>query len=165
MFSWNKDREETSVTSDIAPAFAAVCFNIYNGGFAPTKCFVPPNLIPDTDPFLQLLEDFVLVGRSPFVALLYLNFFEVAPHDKQISCLLGCSEKWLERFPESNQFWVKWGVGGRISAVLIAILKETPETFDEEAVRPRVDRLLGRLVGLGVNEAHEMERLMYRGGN
>jgi hypothetical protein len=164
MFSWNKDREETSVTSDIAPAFAALCFNIYNGGFAPTKCFVPPNLIPDTDPFLQLLEDFVVVCRSPFVTLLYLNFFEVAPHEKQISCVLGCSEKWLERFPESNQFWVEWGVGRRISAVLIAILNETPEAFDEERVRPRVDRLLGRLVGLGVNEAHEMERLLYRGG-
>jgi len=164
MFTWNKDRDETSVTSDIAPAFAAICFNSYNAHFAPSKCYVPPNLIRDTDPFLPLLEEFIGACRSPFLAFLYLNYFEVAPHEVQVPYVLGCAEKWLERFPESNQFWVEWSVGRRICAVLVKILNESPKAFEADAVRTRLDRFLSHLVGLGVTEAHEMERLLYRGG-
>jgi hypothetical protein len=164
MFSWNKDRDETSVTSDIAPVFAAICFNIYNGGFAPSKCFVPPNLVPDTDPFLPLLESFIAICKSPFLTFHYLNFFEVAPHEKQVPCMLGCAEKWLEQFPQNDQFWIEWGVGRRISAILNAILKVSPNAFTTEELRARIDRLLSSLVGLGVNEAHEMEQLLYKGG-
>jgi hypothetical protein len=164
MFSWNKDLDETSVTSDIAPVFAAICFNIHNGGFAPSKCFVPPNLIPDTDPFLPLLEDFITICKSPFLTFHYLNFFEVAPHEKQLPCMLGCAEKWLEQFPQNDQFWIEWGVGKRISAILIVILKNSPNAFTTEELRSRIDHLLSNLVGLGVNEAHEMEQLLYKGG-
>ena len=164
MFSWNKDRDETTVTSDIAPVFAAICFNIYNAGFAPSTCFVPPNLIPDTDPFLPLLEDFVAICKSPFLTFHYLNFFEVAPHENQVPCMLGCSERWLEQFPQNDQFWVEWGVGKRISLVFMAILKESPSAFAHVELRSRIDHLLSRLVGLGVNEAHETEQLLYKGG-
>jgi hypothetical protein len=164
MFTWNKDRDETSVTSDIAPAFAAICFNTYNAHFAPSKCYVPPTLIRDTDPFLPLLEEFIGACRSPFLAFLYLNYFEVAPHEVQVPYVLGCAEKWLERFPESNQFWGEWSVGRRICAVLVEILNESPKAFEADAVRRRLDRFLSHLVGLGVTEAHEMERLLYRGG-
>ena len=97
------------------------------------------------------------------MTLLYLNFFEVAPSEKQLSCVVGCSEKWLERFPDNHQFWIEWSVGRRVSGVLTTILKESPQAFDADAVRPRVDRLLSRLIGLGVNEAYELERSLYRG--
>jgi len=92
---------------------------------------------------------------------MYLNFMEVAPRGEELSFVVGCIENWLERFPDSNRFWIEWGVGARISSVLITIFRDSPPTFEPTDLRSRIDKILGRLVGLGVAQAHEMEKLLY----
>lgn len=161
VFGWNKDREEASVEMHLGNALATICFNDQNGPF-PSKCYLPVSFIPRTDPFLPLLEDFVGICRSPFLAVMYLNFMEVSPRAEQLAFILGCTEKWLERFPNSNQFWIEWDFGGRLSSVLITIFRAAPEAFEADGMRARIDKILEQLVGLGVGQAHEMEKLLYQ---
>lgn len=160
LFSWNHDRDETSVTTDMTDILATICFNNYNP-FVPSKCYVPAVLIAGIDLFLPLLEEFIGIWRSPFVTLMYLNLFEVAPRREQLAFVIGCTEKWLERFPQDNRFWVEWNVGRRISSVLKQIFDNSPPAFFEDGIRERVDSVVSRLIGLGVPEAHEFEQKLY----
>jgi hypothetical protein len=92
---------------------------------------------------------------------MYLNFIEVAPRAEQLPFIVGCTEKWLERFPDSNQFWIEWDFGRRLSAVMVSIFHASPEAFEAHEIRSRIDKILTQLVGLGVGQAHEMEKLLY----
>jgi hypothetical protein len=161
LFSWNNDRDETSVTTDMTDILATLCFNTYNP-FQPSKCYVPSGLIAGIDPFLPLLENFIEIWRSPFVTLMYLNLFEVAPRREQLWFVVGCTEKWLERFPQDNRFWIEWSIGQRISLVLRKIFEDSPTAFAEETIWERIDSVISRLVGLGVPDAHELEQELYR---
>jgi hypothetical protein len=163
VFGRNRDRDEARAETHLARALGPICFNDFNSPF-PSKCYLPSSFIPRTDPFLPLLEAFVGEYRSPFLATMYLNFIEVAPRAEQLSFILGCAEKWLERFPESNRFWIEMGFGGRVAAILIAIFQASPEEFQPESLRLRIDKFLSHLVGLGVGQAHELEKLLYQVG-
>ena len=129
LFSWNNDRDDTSVTTDVTDIFATICFNNYNP-FQPSKCYVPAGLIAGVDPFLPLLEAFVGSCRSPFVALMCVNLFEVAPRKEQLASIVGCTEKWLERFSQDNRFWVEWSIGRRISVVLKKVFEDSQRIFN-----------------------------------
>jgi hypothetical protein len=161
VFARNRDRDEARAETHLARALGPICFNDFNSPF-PSKCYLPSSFIPRTDPFLPLLEAFVGEYRSPFLATMYLNFIEVAPRSEQLSFILGCAEKWLERFPESNRFWIEMGFGGRVAAILIAIFQASPEAFQPESLRRRIDKFIPHLVGLGVGQAHELEKLLYQ---
>jgi hypothetical protein len=161
VFGWNKDRDGASAEMHLAHALGTLCFNDHYG-FYPSKCYLPPSFILRTDPFLPLLENFVGQYRSPFLATMYVNFMEVAPRAEQLPFIVGCTEKWLERFPESNRFWIEMGFGGRICSILITIFQASPEALGAEGMRSRIDKILTQLVGLGVGQAHEMEMLLYQ---
>ena len=161
VFGWNKDRDEASAEMHLAHALGPLCFNDYNS-LVPSKCYLPPSFIPRADPFLPLLEDFLAEFRSPFLATMYLNFMEVAPRAEQMPFIIGCVEKWLERFPDSNRFWIEMSFGGRIGSLLTTIFHASPGVFAQAELRSRIDKVLTRLVGLGVAQAHELERLMYQ---
>ena len=87
---------------------------------------------------------------------------EVAPRAEQLPFVIGCVERWLERFPDSNRFWIEMNFGGRIGSLLITIFHASPEAFEPAELRSRIDKILTQLVGLGVGQAHELERLMYQ---
>ncbi len=160
-FGWNKDRDEASAEMHLAHALGPLCFNDHNS-VVPSKCYLPPSFIPKADPFLPLLENFVGEFPSPFLATMYLNFMEVAPRAEQLPFIIGCVEKWLKRFPDSNRFWIEMSFGGRICSILITIFRASHEAFDPVEVRSRIDKILAQLVGLGVAQAHELEKLMYQ---
>jgi hypothetical protein len=63
---------------------------------------------------------------------MYLNFMEVAPRAEQMPFIIGCVEKWLERFPDSNRFWIEMSFGGRIGSLLIAIFHASPTRIKAE---------------------------------
>ena len=160
-FGWNKDRDEASAEMHLAHALGPLCFNDYNS-VVPSKCYLPPSFIPRADPFLPLLENFVAEFRSPFLAAMYLNFMEVAPRAQQLPFIIGCVEKWLERYPDSNGFWIEMSFGERIGSLLITIFQASPGAFESAELRSRIDEILTQLVGLGVAQAHQLERLMYQ---
>jgi hypothetical protein len=161
VFGWNKDRDEASAEMHLAHALGPLCFNDHNS-LVPSKCYLSPSFIPSADPFLPLLENLVGEYRSPFLAAMYLNFMEVAPRAEQLPFIVGCVEKWLERFPDSNRFWIEMSFGGRVCSVLITIFQASPGAYESEQIRLRIDKLLGHLVGLGVGQAHELEELLYQ---
>ena len=161
VFGWNKDRDEASAEMHLAHALGPLCFNDYNS-MVPSKCYLPPSFIPSADPFLPLLESFVGEFRSPFLATMYLNFMEVAPRAEQLAFIIGCVEKWLERFPDSNRFWIEMSFGGRVGSLIITIFNSSPEAFEPAELRSRIDKILTQLVGLGIAQAHELEKLMYQ---
>jgi hypothetical protein len=45
---------------------------------------------------------------------------------------------------------------------MIMIFQESPKAFEVVGIRARIDKILARLVGLGVGQAHEMEKLLYQ---
>ncbi|MGB0122539.1 MAG: hypothetical protein WBP63_03830 [Silvibacterium sp.] len=161
VFGWNKDRDEASAETHLARALGPICFNDHNS-IGPSKCYLPVGFIPSADPFLPLLENFVGEFRSPFLAAMYLNFMEVAPRAEQLPFIIGCVEKWLERFPDNNRFWIEMSFGGRIGSLLITLFRSSPEAFEPAELRSRVDKILTKLIGLGVGQAHEMEQLLYQ---
>lgn len=161
VFGWNKDRDEARAELHLAHALGPICFNDYNS-IGQSKCYLPPSFIPGADPFLPLLENFVAEFRSPFLASMYLNFMEVAPRADQLPFIIGCVEKWLERFPDSNQFWIEMSFGGRIGSLLITLFHASSEAFEPAELRSRIDNILTQLIGLGVGQAHEMEKLLYQ---
>jgi hypothetical protein len=161
VFGWNKDRDEASAEMHLAHALGPTCFNDDNS-IGPSKCYLPSSFIPRADPFLPLLENFVGEFRSPFLATMYLNFMEVAPRAEQLPFIVGCIEKWLESFPDSNRFWIEMSFGARIGSLLTTIFHTSPEAFEPDELRSRIDKILTQLVGLGVGQAHEMERILYQ---
>jgi hypothetical protein len=52
--------------------------------------------------------------------------------------------------------------GGRIGSILITIFHTSPEVFEPAELRSRIDKVATQLVGLGVAQVHELERLMYQ---
>lgn len=160
IYGWNKDRDELSMASDLVPAVATICFN--DQALRQTKCYLPVSFIERADVFLPLLETFVRDCTSPYVALMYLNFMEVAPRPEQVSFVATCAGIWLDRFPDRDQFWIEWEIGRRICSILISIFQQAPEAFSD-AVMPEVERVLSRLVSLGAPQAYELEQMIYYG--
>jgi len=54
---------------------------------------------------------------------------------------LGCTEKWFERFPNSNRFWIEMNFGGRISSLLVTLFHASPVAFEPAELRSRVDKV------------------------
>jgi hypothetical protein len=160
LFSWNKDRDELSVEMHLAPALATLCFN--DKGFRQSKCYLPASFIERADVFLPSLEAFVKVCTSPYLAIMYLNFMEVAPRAEQVPFVAACAAAWLDRFPDSDRFWIEWEFGQRICSVLVTIFQEAPEAFSD-SIMPEIERVLSKLVSLGTPHAHELEELLYYG--
>ncbi|HMH13473.1 MAG TPA: hypothetical protein VK578_10220 [Edaphobacter sp.] len=93
---------------------------------------------------------------------MYLNFIEVAPRPEHASFVATCAGIWLERFPDSDRFWVEWQFGARTCALLISIFQQAPEAFNDTVI-PEVERILSKLVSLGVPHAYELEQMIYYG--
>jgi hypothetical protein len=142
------------------PAVATICFN--DQALRQTKCYLPVSFIERADVFLPLLETFVRDCTSPYVALMYLNFMEVAPRSEHASFVATCAGIWLDRFPDGDQFWIEWEVGRRICSILISIFQQAPEAFSD-TVMPEVERVLSKFVSFGAPQAYELEQMIYYG--
>jgi len=93
--------------------------------------------------------------------VMYLNFMEVAPRAEQLPFVVGCTEKWLERFPGAISFGLN-GILQKTQLCFITIFRASPVAFGANDLRGRVDRILGQFVGLGAAQAHEMETMLYQ---
>jgi len=160
LYGWNKDRDELSVTMYLAPALATIAFN--DRGFRQSKCYLPTSFIEKADVFLPILETFLRDCTSPYLGLMYLNFMEVAPRPEHASFIATCSGIWLDRFPDSDRFWIEWQFGVRICTLLISIFQQAPEAFNDTVI-PEVEHILSKLVSLGVPQAYELEQMIYYG--
>ncbi|MDZ4853811.1 MAG: hypothetical protein SGJ26_02950 [Nitrospirota bacterium] len=153
----------SSIEWHIGPAIAVLFFNVY--GFAHSaQCYLLPNGIDRLDAFLPVLEQLIEHGPSLFVALVTLNLLEVSPRSAHLPFLVTAAKAWLRGYPDHRDFWVDYGIGRRVCVWIEEVRRQEPTLFDRnEAMRMDVDRLLAKLITLGVAEASRLETAFARG--
>jgi len=111
-----------------------------------------------------VLEQLIEHGPSLFVALVTLNLLEVSPRSAHLPFLVTAAKAWLRGYPDHRDFWVDYGIGRRVCVWIEEVRRQEPTLFDRnEAMRMDVDRLLAKLITLGVAEASRLETAFARG--
>lgn len=128
-------------------------YNPFNG----TQSYLPPTLIDRVDPLLPAMRPLLPSGPTAFVALCTMNLLLVAPRARHLDFLLEATEAWFGR-TQAPGLWIDMGIGPKVVQWLeAAIIQEPGLLAQAHPLRARIDRALGRLVGVGVAEAHELE--------
>lgn len=128
-------------------------YNPFNG----TQSYLPPVLFDRVDPLLPAMRPLLPGGPTAFVALCTMNLLLVATRARHLDFLLEATESWFGR-TQAPGLWIDLGIGRKVVQWLeAAILQEPGLLAPAHPLRTRVDRALGRLVGIGVAEAHELE--------
>jgi hypothetical protein len=88
----------------------------------------------------------------------------VAPRARHLDFLLAAVESWFERLPTDAGIWITVGIGRKVVEWFEAAIAEDGGILGPtHPRRGSMDRVLGRLVGVGVAEAHELEKQVERG--
>jgi hypothetical protein len=105
-----------------------------------------------------LIQEVAENGQFLFVATTLLNLLEVAPRPSHLDLICAAVKTWMAAHPDSRDFWIEHSVGRRTCAVISTILALDPKAFaPEQKIRQEIDDFLGKLVRLGVAEAHRLE--------
>ena len=94
---------------------------------------------------------------------LLLNWLEVSPRPTQLPLLVAFAAASIEGYPDDRQFWVDHGIGRRVCVWLESLREADAGAFEAgSAHRVDIDKLLARLVGVGVVEARRLEMALAR---
>jgi hypothetical protein len=135
---------------------AKIMLNTYNP-FNGTQSYLPPLLFDRVDPLLPSMRPLLPGGPTAFVALCTMNLLLVETRARHLDFLLEATEAWFGR-TQAPGLWIDLGIGRKVVQWLeAAIIQEPGLLAPAHPLRARIDRALGRLVGVGVAEAHELE--------
>lgn len=155
-WEYANDPASPRVDSESAGVVAKVLLNNHNP-FSSTQCYLPPVLFDRVDPLLDTMRPLMPDGPTSFVALCMMNLLLVAPRARHLDFLLGAAEAWFDR-THAPGLWIATGIGRHIVKWFEAAIVEEPGLLSPaHLARERIDRVLGKLVGVGVAEAHELE--------
>jgi energy-coupling factor transporter ATP-binding protein EcfA2 len=150
-------RYSTSIEHGLGPATAALFFCDYLLGQGPTA-YLQEKGAARLGPFLPQIADQAAACPSYFVALAFLSLAEVSPSPQFLDPALVAGEAWMAAFPDHAVFWSDQGTGRRLCRVLeSALFSDAGPTPLEDDRLARLERLLSRLVALGVKEAFALE--------
>ncbi len=147
----------TGIEMRLGPAIGALFLNSAHGFGSPTVCYVPAGLMPETDVFLDTLKWLALDRQNLFIAIVTMNFLEVAPRFEQLDFALSAFGAWLAAFAKNAKIWVDHGIGRRVSAWLSAVLTAADRPIVQRDDRTTIDLILAELVRIGVPEARQLE--------
>lgn len=151
------DPGRSSIDLESGSVVAKVLLNNHNP-FSRTQSYLPPLLFDRVDPLLDTLRPLLPGGPTSFVALCTMNLLLVAPRARHLAFLLAAVEAWFDQSHEAS-LWLEAGIGAQVIKWLEAAVGEDPGLLaPEHRARHRIDRMLGRLVSVGVAEAHEWEQ-------
>ncbi len=146
------------IDPDTGGVVAKVLFNSH-GWIGGTRSYLVPAVFDRVDPLLDTLRPLLPGGPTAFVGLCIMNMLLVTPRARHLDFLLDSAEAWHQRLPGHADFWNALGIGRRIVEWFDAAVIEAPNLLGPtHPARARIDRLLGQLVGVGVAEAHELEK-------
>lgn len=151
------DPTSTSVEMRLGPAMATMFFNDHGFG-QPPKCYLFEKAVARCGPFLPTLQALIQNRQSYFLALLVLNFLEVAPTTEHLPLGLQTARSLMATYGIEIAFWVDHGWGRRFSFWIDKLLSIAPEQFaNGTTTRQEVETLLAFLVRAGVAEARQLE--------
>lgn len=150
------DPASSRIDMQIGGIVAKVMLNTYNP-FNGTQSYLPPVLFDRVDPLLPSIRPLLSGGPTAFVALCTMNLLLVGTRARHLDFLLEATEAWFGR-TEAPGLWIDLGIGHKVVQWLAAAMIQEPELLlPKHPMRARIDRMLGRLVSVGVAEAHELE--------
>lgn len=150
------DPSSSRIDMESGGIIAKVMLNTYNP-FNGTQSYLPPVLFDRVDPLLPAMRPLLAGGPTAFVALCTMNLLLVATRARHLDFLLEATEAWFDR-TQAPELWIDMGIGRKVVKWLEAAIIQEPELLaPAHPSRARIDRALGRLVGVGIAEAHELE--------
>jgi hypothetical protein len=156
-WSWDNRPGDLRIDHDTGPPIAKLLMNLYNA-FASTESYLVPAVFDRVDPLLDTLRPLLPGGPTAFVALCTMNTLSVAPTARHLDFLLFAVETWLKATRNDPSMWHTLGIGRKVAHWFDTAAAEDPSLFRREHPwRTRIDAALGRLVSLGVSEAHAIE--------
>jgi hypothetical protein len=162
-WNWNFDPGDLSIDYDTGGVVAKLFMNTHNP-FVGTTSYLVPGVFDRIDPLLETLRPLLPGGPTTFVALCTMNTLMVAPRARHADFVVSALEAWLERLQSDPTMWIELGIGRRAVEWLLAASSEEPGLLTpDHLLRGRIDAVLGRLIALGVPEAHELERRIEEG--
>lgn len=154
---WQFEREPGRASIDIESGdiVAKMFLNDYNP-FSRTSSYLPPALFDRIDPLLESLRPLLPGGPTSFVALCTMNLLLVAPRARHLDFVLEAVETWFER-TDATSMWLSVGIGGQVIKWFEAAIADDPSMLAPgHAARTRIDSVLGKLVDVGLAQAHEL---------
>jgi len=154
---WGNRRGDLRIDRVTGPLIATLLMNLYNG-FGSTESYLVPAVFDRVDPLLDTLRPLLPGGPTTFVALCTMNSLSVAPTVRHLDFLLFAVETWLDATQNDPSMWYSLGIGRKVAQWFEKAAVEDPSLLRRgHPDRVRIDVMLGRLVSLGVPEAHEIE--------
>ncbi|PDT09643.1 hypothetical protein CO670_31550 [Rhizobium sp. J15] len=156
-WSWDYHRDGLQIDYETGPPIAKLLMNLYNP-FASTRSYLFPAVFDRIDPLLKTLRPLLRGGPTAFVALCTMNTLLVAPTARHLDFLLSAVELWLEATRDDQSMWHALGIGRKVAQWFEKAAFADPSLLHQGHLeRARIDATLGRLVSLGVSEAHDLE--------
>lgn len=157
-WAWLRRPGDLSINRDTAKIVAKVLMNTHDS-FTGTQSYLVQGVFDRVDPLLDTLRPLLPGGPTAFIARCTVNMLLVEPRARHIDFLLSGVEAWLEQLPSDHTIWVTLGIGRKVIEWFEKVIVEDPGLLGRgHPQRNRIDAALGRLVDLGVPEAHEMEK-------
>jgi len=160
LWEWQRRQLSDSIVTHLGRALAALLFNEY-GALLPARCYLLEKGIDRLPPFLPLLKELAESGPFLFIASTLLNLLEVSPRPAHLPLIFAAAQSWLAAHPDDGEFWVGQAIGRRVCLVIEAILRLAPNSFaPDQPARREIDDALGKLIRLGIAEAHRLEEAL-----
>lgn len=120
--------------------------------------YLVPAVFDRIDPLLAPIQPMMPGGPTQFVALCTMNTLLVAPRARHLDFLLAALKDWHTALPTDASMWIGLGIGRLVMEWFEAAANEDPTILAKDhRVRGEIDVAVGRLVTLGVAQAHEFE--------
>ena len=159
MRSWryNYAPGDLSIDYDTGGVVAKLFLNTHDP-FNGTRSYLVPAVADRLDPLLEPLRPLLPGGPTSFVALCTMNLLLVAPRARHLDFLLTAVEAWFESLPTDGALWVTMGIGRKVVEWFEAAMIQEPGLLGPtHPYRMRIDHALGRLVAVGIADAHDLE--------
>jgi len=153
---WAEASADMSVGISNSGMLATLLFNeqIFGRGL---QSYLVPAVADRLDPLLVPMLALMSGGPTSFLAIGTMNTLLVAPRARHLDFLLSSVEAWLERTGDDSKIWLDFGIGTKVTDWFEKIGEDNPGIFESKhPQRARIDAVFGRLVDLGVPQAHEL---------